>query len=102
MVWHQWKKDTNYYMRLTLIHRIDKHVRKTFTPNVPVVFNPPVIFTYQGGKRTLINLEYHVYWNEHFKRQFSLVRCQLDDGTYIPLAKLRNKHLLAIQKFISK
>lgn len=94
-------KDKNYYIRLKLIHHINKFVRDTYIANEPVPFNPPVVFTYVGGKQVLINMELSKYMSR-FKREFSVVRCQLDNGSYVNLDTLRNKHLLEIQKRIQK
>jgi hypothetical protein len=64
------------------------------------VFTPPVPYSYSGGKKFIVNIEWHKYMSQ-FKREFTTIRVQLDDGTFVPLAKLRTKHLTKIfQTFI--
>jgi hypothetical protein len=101
MVWYQHKKDVNYYMRLKLVGVIKAHVDETFQFNSPVNFDPPLPYTYSGGKVSMISIERFKYMSQ-FKREFTVIRILLDNGEHIPLAKLRLKHLLKISKLFSK
>ena len=96
------KKDTNYYVRLSLINKVAKIIKKTFDYNKPMEFNPPIIFTYKGGKQTIINIEWHKYMSDQFKREFTHIRVQLDNSTYVLLTDLRTSHLMDILKILSK
>lgn len=95
MTWHQHKKDVNYYNRLALINKVRKAVIESFTLNVPVPFAQPIAFTYSGGKRFITQIERYQYMS-NFKRLFSNIRVILNDGSTVPLTKLRTKHLTKI------
>jgi hypothetical protein len=88
-------------MRLKLIGAIKSHVDNTFDINSPVAFVKPLPYTYSGGKVTMISMERYRYMSQ-FKREFTVIRVLLDNGEYIPLAKLRLKHLLKISQIFSK
>lgn len=91
------KKDTNYHVRTALIRKIKDRIDSTFEVNSPVLFSPPIAFSYSGGKISMISIERYRYMSQ-FKREFTTIRILLDNGEYIPLAKLRTKHLLKISQ----
>ncbi len=99
-MWTQ-PKDVNYYGRLSLINKIKKYVDKNLTYGVPLPLNPPIPFTYNGGKKSIINIERYQYIS-CFKKEFKTIRVQLDDGTYVRLIDLRMKHLLKIFEILHK
>lgn len=95
MAWCTYTKDINYYLRLNLIRKIKKHVEDNFQINSPEIFTPPITFTYQGGKVNILSIERYKYMSR-FKREFTVIRVKLDNNQYVPLTKLRLKHLLKI------
>jgi hypothetical protein len=101
MTWHQHKKDVNYYMRLKLVGVIKTHVDNNFEFNSPVNFDPPLPYTYTGGKIGIVSMERHKYMSQ-FKREFTTIRVLLDNGEHVPLDKLRLKHLIKISQLFSK
>lgn len=101
MTWLQHKKDQNYYTRLALVNRVKKLVEATFEHNAPRELTPPVAYTYSGGKIFITHVEWHQYMSQ-FKREFNTIRVHLDDGTFVPLSKLRTKHLTKIYQFLTK
>lgn len=88
-------------MRLKLVGAIKAHVDEEFEFNSPVAFVKPLPYTYSGGKITMISMERYKYMSQ-FKREFTVIRILLDNGTYVPLTKLRLKHLLKISQIFSK
>lgn len=93
MTWHQHKKDANYYNRLALASKVKKLVETFIQFNTPLPIDVP--YTYNGGKKTIISIERYKYMSQ-FKREFTVIRVAIDDGTYVKLDKLRTKHLTAI------
>lgn len=101
MTWHQHKKDVNYYTRLALLNKVRKAVCGALQFNVPLNLSCPVPFSYSGGKRVITQIELYKYMS-NFKREFTNIRVILDDGTTVPLAKLRTKHLTKIYQLLIK
>jgi len=91
------KKDTNYHVRMALVRKIKVKIDDTFEVNSPVLITPPIAFTYSGGKISMVSIERYRYMSQ-FKREFTTIRILLDNGEYIPLIKLRTKHLLKLSK----
>jgi hypothetical protein len=101
MTWHQHKKDQNYYTRLALINKVRKAVCGVLKFNVPMNLSCAVPYSYSGGKRVITKIELYKYMS-NFKREFTNIRVILDDGTTVPLAKLRTKHLTKIYQLLNK
>lgn len=99
-MWQQ-PKDVNYYGRLALINKIKKYVDSHLPFSVPMPLAPPIPYSYNGGKKLIVNIERYQYMS-CFKREFKTIRCQLDDGTYVRLVDLRMKHLLKIFELLPK
>lgn len=94
-------KDVNYYARLALLNKVKRIVDATMEYGQPKAFNPPIPFSYNGGRKSILSIERHQYMS-CFKREFKTIRCQLDDGTYVRLVDMRMKHLLEIFQDLSK
>ena len=93
------KKDTNYFIRINLVKQVKKYMITKLEANTPFQLIPPVAFTYSGGRVLITHLERHKYMSR-FKREFTLLRVHLDNGTFVPLDKLRTKHLLKISQIL--
>ena len=100
MPWPYNKKDVNYYTKLKLINNIKKFVEAHVDYDVPIQFNPPIIYDYRGGKVLILNILHHKYMSQ-FKREFTPIICHLDNGTVVRLTELKNKHVLEIFKSLS-
>lgn len=99
-MWQQ-PKDVNYYGRLAMVNKVKRYVDSHLEFGVPLMFNPPIPYTYNGGRVLIMNIERHQYMSV-FKREFKTIRCLLDDGRYIRLIDLRMKHLVEIYKQLPK
>jgi hypothetical protein len=100
MAWTR-PKDVNYYGRLAMVSKIRRYVDSKMDFGVPLIFNPPIPYSYNGGRKLIINIERYQYMSV-FKREFKTIRCELDDGRYVRLADLRMKHLVEIYKQLPK
>lgn len=100
MAW-QTVKDNKYYDRLAMISKVRRYVESKMEFGVPLTFNPPILYTHHGGKKLIMNIERHKYMSE-FKREFKMIRCLIDDGTYVSLKKLRMQHAVDIYKQLPK
>jgi hypothetical protein len=91
----------NYYNRLALANKVKQLVEAQFKHNTPRAFDPPIAYSYSGGKIFITHIERYKYMSQ-FKRWFTTIRVMLDDGTFVPLAKLRTKHLTKIFQYLTK
>jgi hypothetical protein len=98
-MWYR-PKDVNYYDRLAILSKVRKIIKARLEMFQSIPFNPPIPYSYNGGKRTLELIERYEYYS-CFKRTFSVIRCKVSDGTYVKLEKLRMKHLLKIYQVLS-
>lgn len=101
MTWWQHKKDANYYVRLGLINKVKIYAVVNLSDNKAMLLIPPVPYSYNQGKLMIVAIEKHKYMS-NFKREFTNIRVILDDGTTVPLAKLRTKHLTKIYQLLLK
>jgi hypothetical protein len=100
MTWHK-PKDVNYYNRLALINKVKKVVENKMNFSDPVAFEPPIPYSYNGGKVNILSIERHKYMS-NFKREFTNIRVLLEDGTYVKLQALRSKHLIEIYRILAE
>lgn len=87
------KKNTNYYNRLALVNKVKKCVESLLPVNTPLPLLVP--YSYTGGRKNIVSIERYQYFSQ-FKRVFTTIRVKLTCGTFVPLAKLRTKHLTLI------
>jgi hypothetical protein len=100
MAWKQ--PPVKYYDRLAMASKVKNRIEAHMEFGVPLVFDPPIPYTYRGGRKLLMNIERHQYISPQFKREFKTIRCLLDDGTYVRLTDLLMKHLVVIYPRLPK
>lgn len=93
------KKDVNYYNRLALINKVKKLVESNMELFQPLEINPPIPYSYNHGKISLISIERYQY-ESNFKRLFTIIRLQMDNEDYIKLQDLRAKHLTKLYQYL--